>query len=123
MLDLSPTSAVKEAARAEHRRWQRLPITIPVFVRGTDTNGKEFIEFVSALNISAGGMLIAARRLFPSLTGLTLEIPSAPLPPSQPSLRSTRSFRAKVVRTRVANQCHYVAFKFSRPLSLGERFD
>ena len=45
----------------ERRKWTRLPLAIPVFVRSRDGKGKEFLEFATALNVSAGGMLVAIR--------------------------------------------------------------
>ena len=39
---------------AERRGWDRLPISIPFFVRGTNAAGEEFLEFATALNLSAG---------------------------------------------------------------------
>ncbi len=47
---------------AERRGWDRLPISIPFFVRGTSASGEEFLEFATALNLSAGGLLLATRR-------------------------------------------------------------
>ncbi|HET8666481.1 MAG TPA: PilZ domain-containing protein [Terriglobales bacterium] len=121
MLEAMTSSASHGVNPAERRRWQRLPIAVPVFIRGVDINGKDFIEFVSALNISAGGMLIVARRYLPSLTGLSLEIPTAPLPTSNLLSQSVRSFKVKVMRHVVADNCHYVAFKFNRSLATAER--
>src|SRR5437588_10220212 len=63
----------------ERRRWPRLPLAIPVFVRSRDEKGKEFLEFATALNVSAGGALIAVRRALSLVAQVLLEIPSAPL--------------------------------------------
>src|SRR5579885_2196223 len=38
----------------ERRRSQRLSIAIPVFARALDSQGREFLEFTTTLNISAG---------------------------------------------------------------------
>ena len=62
---------------AERRGWERLPISIPFFVRGTAASGEEFLEFATALNLSAGGVLLAARRYMDPGTKLSLEIPVA----------------------------------------------
>ncbi|HYK51233.1 MAG TPA: PilZ domain-containing protein, partial [Terriglobales bacterium] len=64
---------------ADSRKWPRLPIAIPVFVRSRDEKGKDLLEFATALNISAGGALVAVRRSLPLSTQVLLEIPSAPL--------------------------------------------
>jgi len=37
------------------RRSARLRLQVPVFLRGTDTSGAEFIELTKTLNISATG--------------------------------------------------------------------
>src|ERR1022692_1621808 len=50
----------RTASVAERRDWDRLPISIPFFVRGSDADGEEFLEFATALNLSAGGLLLAA---------------------------------------------------------------
>jgi hypothetical protein len=42
----------------ERRRWKRLSLAIPVFVRGISGPGKELVEFCTLLNESAGGALL-----------------------------------------------------------------
>ena len=56
----------------ERRRWQRLPLAIPVFIRCQDENGKDILEFATALNVSAGGMLVAVRRMLPDVEQYSL---------------------------------------------------
>src|SRR2546422_9690697 len=65
--------------QTERRKWIRLPLAIPMFVRSRDEKGKEFLEFATALNVSAGGALVAVRRSLPLSAQVSLEIPSAPL--------------------------------------------
>ena len=101
---------------AERRKHQRLPLSIPVFVRGTDQEGKEFLEFATALNISAGGILLATRRSLPRAASLSLEIPVAPLPPSAMSPQSVRSLKARLVRITHGERCHLLGLKFTKPL-------
>src|SRR5579875_3603842 len=62
----------------ERRRSQRLSIAIPVFARALDSQGREFLEFTTTLNISAGGALLALRRYLPPESTISLEIPTAP---------------------------------------------
>ena len=94
----------------ERRQWPRLPLAIPVFVRNRAETDKEFLEFATALNVSAGGMLVAVRRSIPVAAHLLLEIPSAPL-------AVARNLRAKMVRMEHAEGFNLVAVKFSRPLT------
>jgi hypothetical protein len=100
--------------KTERRQWSRLPLAIPVFVRSRDRKGKEFLEFATALNVSAGGMLVAIRRILPKpIALLSLEIPSAPVGLAR---RSARTLRARTLRTTPADGCYLLGLKFSRPL-------
>lgn len=101
---------------SERRKHQRLPLSIPVFVRGTDQEGKEFLEFATALNISAGGILLATRRNLPKSSNISLEIPVAPLPPTTASSQSVRNLKARLVRVTHGDRCHLVGLRFSKPL-------
>jgi hypothetical protein len=115
----------------ERRKWIRLPLAIPVFVRSRDEKGKEFLEFATALNVSAGGMLVAVRRVLPAaLNQIHLEIPSAPVAAlalaSQVSRNNgsrnngwnqvSRNLRAKAVRTIPEDGYYLLGLKFTRPL-------
>jgi len=102
----------------ERRKWARLPLAIPVFVRGRDGKGKEFLEFATALNVSAGGMLVAIRRGLPATAQIQLEIPSAPVAALASLPSSSRTLRAKALRTTPAEGYYLVGLKFARPLLL-----
>ena len=101
---------------AERRRWPRLALAIPVFVRSRLEPEKEFLEFATALNFSAGGMLVAVRRSLPSSAEISLEIPSAPLAALASLPRAARALRARVLRTEHAEAYNLIGLKFSRPL-------
>jgi hypothetical protein len=107
---------ISPKANVERRKWARLPLAIPVFVRSRDDKGKEFLEFATALNISAAGALVAVRRLLPVSAQLLLEIPSAPLAATAKLPKASRTLRAKCVRVTHAEGYHLVGLKFSRPL-------
>lgn len=101
---------------AERRRWPRLPLAIPVFVRSSGETDTELLEFATALNISAGGMLLAVRRLIPRAAQVSLEIPSAPLAAMASLPKATRTLRAKVLRMQHGEGYNLIGLKFSRPL-------
>jgi c-di-GMP-binding flagellar brake protein YcgR len=100
----------------ERRKWSRLPLAIPVFVRSSDDRGNEFLEFATALNVSAGGMLIAVRRALPAASRLKLEIPSAPVAALALLPRVSRSLSARALRSTPAEGFYLLGLKFSRPL-------
>jgi hypothetical protein len=100
---------------AERRGWDRLPISIPFFVRGKDANGDEFLEFATALNLSAGGVLLATRRYLDPGTEISLEIPVALVNKSQLP-RSLSQLRATVLRCTADRQFFLLGLKFHEPL-------
>ena len=100
----------------ERRRWPRLPLAIPVFVRSRLEQEKEFLEFATALNVSAGGMLVAVRRSLQDVAEVSLEIPSAPLAALATFPKAARALRAKVLRTEHADTYNLFGLKFLRPL-------
>jgi PilZ domain-containing protein len=100
----------------ERREWPRLPLPIPVFVRSRDQSGKDFLEFATALNISAGGALVAVHRPLRPPTQVSLEIPSAPLAASAPVPKNLRNLRAKIVRVTHGEGYHLLGMKFAHTL-------
>lgn len=105
----------------ERRDYERIPLAIPIFVRGADGEGKEFLEFATALNISAGGALLATRRYLPRSARLSLEIPSAPLPRIAILPRAIRKLRARLVRVTALDGYQLWGLKFSTRLSSVKR--
>ena len=84
-------------AQIERRRWVRLSLTIPLFMRQIDCDGRELIEFATGLNISAGGVLLASRHDVPCGEMAALEIP-------RPVVRveffeALTSFKATILRS------------------------
>ncbi len=101
----------------ERREWPRLPLAIPVFVRSRDqVGGKDFLEFATAVNVSAGGALVAVHRSLRPSAQVSLEIPSAPLAASAPIARNSRNLRAKIVRVTHGEGYHLLGLKFAHPL-------
>jgi hypothetical protein len=110
---------IRRRPETERRKWTRLPLAIPVFVRSRDEKGKEFLEFATALNVSAGGALVAVRRSLPPTAQVILEIPSAPLAAIAALPKAARTLRARTLRIAHAEGYHLLGLKFSRPLLNG----
>jgi PilZ domain len=112
--DKSP--ALKPSGYEPRRRWERLPIAVPVFVHGCDEKGNKFVEFTSGLNINAGGMLLVTRR--PVVIGslLTVEIPT-PTPSFQPpGLETKNALPARVLYAKPTETFMLCGLEFSSPL-------
>jgi len=103
-------------SKKEQRKWARLDLAIPVFVRTRDGNGRDSLEFATAINISPGGALVMARRSLAKLALVSLEIPSAPIGPTALKI-SSRIIHAKAVWVTHLDDHHLVGLKFSRALS------
>jgi len=106
----------RRSPETENRKWPRLPLAIPIFVRSRDEEGKELLEFATALNISAGGALVAVRRSLPLSAQVSLEIPSAPLVSGNSFPKASRILHARAVRVTHVDGYHLLGLKFSRPL-------
>ena len=105
----------RTASVAERRGWDRLPISIPFFVRGKTPDGEEFLEFATALNLSAGGVLLATRRYLDPGTEISLEIPVALVNKAQLP-RSVSLLRATVLRCTADRQYFLLGLQFHEPL-------
>jgi hypothetical protein len=106
----------QKSSQDERRKWSRLPLAIPVFVRSSDDQGKDLLEFATALNVSAGGALVVVRRALPLSALVLLEIPSAPLMPATALPKAARNLRAKAIWELHANGYQLLGVKFAHPL-------
>jgi hypothetical protein len=106
----------RRGPKTERRKWARLPLAIPVFVRSHDESEKELLEFATALNVSAGGALVAVRRSLPLPAQVLLEIPSAPLVSATTLPKASRTMRARTIHVTHAEGFHLVGLKFSHAL-------
>jgi hypothetical protein len=104
-------------SRPERRRWERLPLWIPVFVRGTDERGRRFLDFTSTLNVSAGGILLAVRRSLRPSSKLSVEVPAAPLPASFGLRNALGLLKCDVLRVQHCGDGFIVALSFANPLA------
>lgn len=94
------------------RRWERIALAFPVFVHGTDPSGKNLLEFGTALNVSAGGLLVALKNV-PSEKDVTIEIPA---PPGFYPENSFTTIESTIVRTQAAEKHVYIGLQFKTPL-------
>ena len=99
----------------QRRKWDRLPISIPMFVRANKETGEEFLEFATALNLSAGGVLLASRKYLDPGTSVRLEIPVALVNKAQLP-RSVSLLQAKVLRCTPDRQYFLLGLEFQTPL-------
>src|SRR3989442_2378733 len=100
----------------ERHRWARLPLAIPVFVRWINAQGREFLEFSTLLNASAGGALLVIRKPLRRWSRVSLEIPAAPLLKNVKRRRTKRMLQARVIRITYGEGWNLCGLQFARPL-------
>jgi len=103
--------------KKNERKWPRLHLAIPVFVRACDGSGKDSLEFATALNISPGGALVVVRHCLPKSAPVSLEVPSAPIGPVKGLKASLRIMQAKAVWIAHLDDYHLLGLKFARHLN------
>lgn len=98
------------------RHSSRIRLQIPVFVRGTDASGSEFIELTKTLNISAFGACITSQHMLRTNQTVQLTIP-APSPASNSLVPSeTPPILARVLRQNMAGDLRLFGLQFIHPL-------
>ena len=100
---------------AERRRSPRIHVQIPMFVRGVDAAGTEFLDLTKTLDISATGAFLASPRLLRVDQLLNLTIP-APPSPSSTLPAETPPIQARVRRHRAAGGIHLLGVEFLKAL-------
>jgi hypothetical protein len=103
-------------ASSSTRRSPRIRLQMPVFVRGTDASGAEFIELTKTLNISATGACITSTHIIRPNQVIHLTIP-APSPASSSLVPSeTPPITAKVLRQDAAGEMRLFGLEFLRAI-------
>src|ERR1035437_1378224 len=107
----------RSLSKKEERKWARLQLAIPVFIRTRDRSGKDSLEFATAINISPAGALVVVRRSLPKSALVSLEIPSAPIGPANGLKTPSRIRQARPVWVAPLDDSHLLGLKFPRLLS------
>ena len=98
------------------RRSPRLRLQVPVFVRGTDASGSEFVELTKTLDINAFGACIACQHVLQANQTIHLTIP-APSPLSASFVpNETPPIRARVLRLNMLGEARLFGLEFLHPL-------
>jgi len=111
----TPETVPEKTMPVDRRKSPRLRLAIPVFLRNTPAEKPAWLDFASAVDVSAGGMLLASRRSCGLASNLLLEIPAAPLAGLAELPVGSRCFRGTVVRSLAAEGYHLIAVRFLPP--------
>jgi hypothetical protein len=100
----------------ERRRFSRIRLQVPLFIRGTDAQGNEFLELAKTLDISCSGARLISPRSLQSQEIISLTVP-APLPRSSEAGEcGTPPISARVRRLEHSGEMELAAVEFLRPL-------
>jgi hypothetical protein len=111
----TPDKGLRPQSLAERREWYRLPLSITFFMRGRKSTGEEFLEFATALNLSAGGVLLATKRYLEPSTQISLETPTALASKAQLP-HSISLLNATVLRCTFERKYFLLGLQFAKPL-------
>ena len=105
-----------QTAYDERRRFQRIRLQVPLFVRGRDVRGEQFLELAKTLDISALGAFITCPRALPSNELVTLTIPAPSITASALVPSGMPPIQARVKRQQEAGDVHLIGVEFVKPL-------
>ncbi len=103
-------------AYEERRRFQRIHLQVPLFIRGKDTYGEQFLELAKTLDISANGAFLTSPRPLAINETVTLTIPAPSITSSALVPAGMPPIQAKVKRNQEAGDVHLVGVEFLKPI-------
>ena len=101
---------------AERRRFQRLTLQVPLFIRGRDARGDQFVELAKTLNISGLGAFITSPRPLSVGGYVTLTIPAPSITSSGLVPTDMPPMQARVKRQQEAGDVYLVGVEFLKPI-------
>ena len=100
----------------ERRRFQRIHLQVPLFVRGKDAQGHPFLELAKALDISALGALITCPKAVSLGDFVTLTVPAPSITSSALVPAGMPPIQARVRRQHEAGDIYLIGVEFVKPL-------
>jgi c-di-GMP-binding flagellar brake protein YcgR len=122
---LVPMSARENAAQQrvavppldeERRRYQRIRLQVPLFIRGKDAQGDQFMELAKTLDISAIGAFLASPRPLTLGGFITLTIPAPSITSSGLVPAGMAPIQARIRRQQEAGDVYLVGVEFLKPI-------
>jgi len=100
----------------ERRRFQRIHLQVPLFIRGRDAHGDQFVELAKTLDISGLGAFITSPRQLAIGAIVTLTIPAPSITSSALVPAGMPPIQARVRRQQEAGDVHLVGVEFLKPI-------
>jgi len=100
----------------ERRRSQRMRLQVPLFIRGNDAHGEQFLELAKTLDISGLGAFLTCPRALALNEVITLTIPAPSITSSALVPAGMAPIQARVRRQQEAGDVHLVGVEFLKPI-------
>ena len=102
----------------DRREYYRLPIRVPVFIKGIDRSGNDFFELTHTLNVSASGACLVTRQDLAHSADLLVSIPAPVSPDAGYEEGHDFKFPSKVVRLEngIASPNRRISVRFTKLL-------
>jgi hypothetical protein len=104
------------AAYEERRRFQRIRLQVPLFLRGRDFQGEQFLELAKSLDISGLGAFLASPRHLGLGEIVTLTIPAPSITSSALMPSGMPPIQARVRRQQEAGDIYLIGVEFVKPI-------
>jgi hypothetical protein len=101
----------------ERRRFQRIHLQVPLFIRGRDAHGEQFVELAKTLDVSGLGAFLTSPRPLPMGGVVTLTIPAPSITSSALVPAGMPPIQARVKRQQEAGDIHLVGVEFLKPIA------
>jgi hypothetical protein len=120
LIDVNETISHQRVTMSPHcderRRYQRIHLQVPLFIRGRDAHGEQFLELAKTLNISGLGAFLTCPRALAVNEVITLTIPAPSITVSALVPSGMPPIQARVKRQQEAGDVHLVGVEFLKPI-------
>jgi hypothetical protein len=100
----------------ERRRFQRIRLQVPLFVRGKDAQGEQFLDLAKTLDISGLGAFLTCPRPLRVNDIITLTIPAPSITSSGLVPAGMPPIQARVKRQQETGDVYLVGVEFLKPI-------
>ena len=100
----------------ERRRFQRIRLQIPMFIRGRDAHDEQFLELAKTLDVSGLGAFLTCPRSLAANEIITLTIPAPSITSSGLVPAGMPPIQARVKRQQQAGDVYLVGVEFLKPI-------
>jgi PilZ domain len=100
----------------ERRRFQRIHLQVPMFIRGKDAHSEQFLELAKTLDVSGLGAFLTSPRSLSVDEIITLTIPAPSITSAGLIPAGMPPIQARVKRLQQAGDVYLIGVEFLKPI-------